>query len=359
MSKQHRGVARGDAIAIACVLVFAALLLPGVGEQRARGTTEMCAVNLGNLAIALGYYTTEHDGWFPGVNTTGVAVRATRAIWSSDPNALHRAELPVQNLDWLTPLARYTTALPDNRAARWHAVWEQFSCPAQATPSTPYAVDVVDVADFTALSWRAASYLMPASFSYWGQAQSGQILGYYAGLPTPIRAAVAPAYWEVRTPTFVSRLSDVGPAARKVFLADGTRYVDATGLVDFEINPFPDFFGAFSDSLAWWAGCNSTGVATGTRNWKGDAIATGSTPSGRNLDLTYRHRGSVGAPLNPGGRPGSVQANFGAINVLCFDGHVELLGDRASREIDRWYPIGAVVQQGVQTTTVPAGTVLP
>ena len=48
------------------------------------------------------------------------------------------------------------------------------------------------------------------------------------------------------------------------------------------------------------------------------------------------------------------------MNAVFFDGHVERLDDRASRDIDRWYPTGSVRSGDyVGMTTVPAGYVIP
>jgi prepilin-type processing-associated H-X9-DG protein len=85
-------------------------------------------------------------------------------------------------------------------------------------------------------------------------------------------------------------------------------------------------------------------------------VGAGSPANGKNLKLSYRHRGGRRSNAT------TCQANRGAANVAFFDGHVEELTDRESRRIDLWYPKGAVVTDGGSSegmTTKPPGYVIP
>ena len=51
--------------------------------------------------------------------------------------------------------------------------------------------------------------------------------------------------WEVTNEYYTSAITHVGPPSRKIFVADGTRYVAQGGIVDIDVAPDPGFFGAF------------------------------------------------------------------------------------------------------------------
>jgi len=76
---------------------------------------------------------------------------------------------------------------------------------------------------------------------------------------------------------------------------------------------------------------------------------------GRNLAWSYRHHSSSGRPLTDG-----VRSNSGEINALFFDGHVERLDDRQSRDIEYWYPSGStVIEKSEGLTDVPDNYKVP
>ncbi|HTY94511.1 MAG TPA: hypothetical protein VMC02_11520, partial [Steroidobacteraceae bacterium] len=105
---------------------------------------------------------------------------------------------------------------------------------------------------------------MPVFFQYVGQlqadtahgGQAARILGTYdhAGAAPPIKAQAAPSSWEMRVDDFLPMITRIGTPARKIFAADGTRYVDASTLLDYDPTPVPQYFGSFTSSGAWWAG---------------------------------------------------------------------------------------------------------
>src|SRR4029450_1178694 len=101
--------------------------------------------------------------------------------------------------------------------------------------------------EFTSLleGWSPLSYLMPAYFQYWGQLDT---LNATAGPNnTPYPTARASPSWEGRGEHFRSKLSEVGPPARKIAAADGTRYLDGppSYQLDHDVSPLPSLFGSF------------------------------------------------------------------------------------------------------------------
>ena len=329
-------------------------------------------------------YANDNADGLPGVNTTGLVTRAKIGV----AGALNPRTVPVQSYDWMTPLLQDDADLPGNRAARFHYVYSQYQCPEQTRTAILYTLGLnnsPDRADFAQYpTWPACSYLMPAYFSLWGRSYAQTILTYTETSPAlPIRARTILSSWEVQNDTYSSHLSQVGPASRKVFAADGTRYMDAFNVIDIDVNPDSSWYGAFSSLGAWWCGSTEYGVKTGSLNWNGRPISPGSPSQGLNLPVSYRHgppswgeqAASSGAVRLDGpeagdgelsgagmqiAQNGTAQGNTGYINAIFFDGHVETLSDRQSREISLWYPTGSTVQVSAQgMTDVPNGTVIP
>ena len=132
------------------------------------------------------------------------------------------------------------------------------------------------------------------------------------------------------------------------------RYLTAEGDVDFDIDPDATWFGSFSSNGAWWAGSQAYGVQSGTGNWDGSPVNAGSEAQGRNLPWSYRHGSATPRAMTQG-----VRDNAGEINAMFFDGHVARLDDRASRNIEFWYPSGTTANPGGGLTDVPQNYEVP
>jgi prepilin-type processing-associated H-X9-DG protein len=368
---------------IAALGLLAAILLPSLSYARNEARTLTCQDRLFAFGQALQTYVNANQDYIPGVNTSGVATRAKNGIWG----ALNPHTIPVQSYDWMTPLLQADPSLPDNRAARFQYLYAQYACPEQTRQSVLYQTGLnmcLDKADFLAYpSWPASSYLMPQYFSLWGTTYNGWALARKEGSSLLVTAACASPSWEVLNTTYSSHLSQVGPPASKIFVADGTRYMDANGLIDTDVQPEPQLFGAFASGGGWWCGGTEYGVKSNSLSWDGRHVNPGSPAQGQNLPASYRHRSSAaGGQAAPSGimplhltevgdaelindrtlpaRDGTVQGNNGYINAVYFDGHVETLNDRQSREISLWYPTGSIVQASSEGLTYAAnGTVIP
>jgi len=355
----RKGYTRVEVMAAAVAgSLLVGVVAPTLGGARGAARITLCEDVLKGIGLDLMIYTTENEEWFPGVNTTGVNIRAKQVLSAGDPEVLNDSALPVQNFDWMTPLAAHDLELPENRAERWQAVWDRYRCPAQTAETGLYCPSAPDCEDFAAYDWTATSYLMPVHFSYWGTNDETTVVGTMEGPGYPIHATVVPSSWEVTYADYRSRLGYISKPARKVFVADGTRYVMAGGSTDIDVTPYPVYFGAFTTSGTWWPGGNAYGVKEGSLNWDGDPVTDGSVSEGLNLLCSYRHPGTPRPSTDPL-FTGDAHQNYGGINALAFDGHLERLHDRTSREIDRWYPSGAVVQQGVGMTTEDEGFIVP
>lgn len=355
-------------VVVAIIALLISILLPSLSCAREKARAAKCGVTLRGFGGGLAAYGAENNEWIPGVNTSGVEVTVAKA--QRDINALRRASMPVQSYDWMSPFLSHETELGNNRAERFRTLINVYGCASLAAdkvnqPYPPNPGSMVDGVDFTmeiVMNYAPLSYLMPAEFQWWGQDWSGSAVAYYisgAGRLNPIRAAVTPQSFEAIPPgAYQSRLGMVGPPARKVAAADGLRFMDESLNIDFDVDPAPTWFGAFTSSGAWWAGSTEYGVQSGTSNWDGTIVnQPGSDPParGRNLAWSYRH-GCAGRDTVTQ----SVHNNPGEINALFFDGHVARLDDHASRKIDYWYPTGSIVQKPTEgLTDVPENFEVP
>jgi len=337
-------------VVIAIITLLVSILLPSLSVARQQARSVVCRANLHGIGRGLMVYTTEQKDWIPGVNTTGIALRVMKDRIASRPETLNNPRIPVQQWDWISPIILQDGGISGTRAERFRILTGKYRCPAQeGVESVLYpfgASDPVDREEFLkAGTWTALSYLMPSHFQYWGESEATRTLARTADTNQPIRPLIAPPNWEVRVKSYTSRLGSVGSPATKIAVADGTRYVTASGLIDHDVTLFPQFFGSFTCSSAWWSGSTEFGVKGGSKDWDGRSVVRASPSQGRNLSLSYRH-----------GRPGrgavTCDANKGAISAMFFDGHAELLSDRQSRSIDYWYPAGAVVRTPREGMTV-------
>ncbi|MGB0716819.1 MAG: hypothetical protein ACPGXK_13130, partial [Phycisphaerae bacterium] len=325
------------------IALLVSILLPSLKEARRQAKTVVCASQMKGMGTGLQTYLSEYEDWIPGINTSSVAMRANQ--FTTD--GLQNNFMPVQQFDWMTPIST-DTELPWQRSKRFHFLLNHMKCPSlQDIPAAAVAFDNTDDEDdFEEISeWPMISYLMPVSFQFWGDKDAGKPLSKTRGGLSflRVRALAAPEEYEtVRSERYISRIDRIGNPSEKLFVADGTRYLDDKLRLDFDVAPFPRHFGAFGTSGAFWRGSTAYGVREGAPMWA-DPLpvqggSRGSPSDGRNLQLTYRH-GERGVTN------GTPQKNPGSINAVFYDGHVDLLGDRESRRVDMWYPRGAVVKR--------------
>jgi prepilin-type N-terminal cleavage/methylation domain-containing protein/prepilin-type processing-associated H-X9-DG protein len=323
-------------VVVAIIALLMSILLPSLRAAREQARAVVCGQRMRDLGVGMATYFAEHEDWIPGINTTGVAVRA-----KMETAGLHNARLPVQSWDWMTPCIARSTAMPELRAKRFKELLNIFNCPSQQHYKATIWGSSSDRPDFEAEGdWTAVSFLMPVHFQYWGTKYQGQVLGQHeVNSADWIPVKTTPDFFEAIHPTYKSVLQQVGAPARKIAAADGTRYVN-TQTIDFDIHPDPNYFGAFAGCGAWWCGSHEYGVKTDSLNWSGRSVSADGKPvgQGRNLELSYRHGLMRGAGLS-----GTAQDDKGLINALFFDGSVRRLDDRQSRDPVYWYPKGTVV----------------
>ena len=345
-------------VVIAIIAMLISILLPSLSSAREQARAAVCGSNMRNFGTGLGSYLNDNEDWLPGCNTSGVAIRALQPAMYSSPGLLHRPDMPVQAWDWMTPVLAGSGELPGLRAKRFKFLLSEFRCPSQRYNSALYGLgDSPDKADFPPEApWPAVSYLMPGAFQYFGSDYTKDnnklvTLSKRYSVGGWIYAWWSDPYWAVLTKDFLPRIDDVGSPSRKVFVADGTRYLPSgEDPLDHDVSPVTNYYGSFGSSGAWWGGATDYGVRSGSMNWDDDPVSVHSESEGRNLPLSYRHGGQRDL------LSGDARSNRGAMQAVFFDGHVERMTDRRSREIRLWYPTGSVVQYtGQGMTTLEKG----
>ena len=327
-------------VVIAIIALLISILLPSLGAAREAAKASVCGAQLHGCGNGLAAYEAEYDGWLPGVNTSGVAIRALEFVLQTETWRLNDRRVPVQSHDWITPFLNLETPLTGKRVERFRVATDYYKCPSQVGVESELYTDGVtpDLDEFRAYNdWVALSYLMPVHFQFWGQQNAGRRLANQVGVPNrTVKSVAAPDYWEAFQEDYVSQIDRVGPPARKIAAADGTRYLTEDNVLDHDITPIARYFGSFTSSGGWWAASTAYGVRTGSKNWGDNTVSEGSPSEGHNLSLTYRH----------GKRGGTdCQTNKGKINALFFDGHIDKLTDQESRKIDYWYPSGSAIHE--------------
>lgn len=317
-------------VVISIIALLISILLPSLKCARDQAKSVKCGSTLRMLSNAAQSYATDFNSYYPGANTTGASL-----MEHYSDQEWHKDHIPVQRYDWITPLLTYETTLPAKRSSKFYTIFQEYQCPSiWADPPIIYSGSIPpDINDFRnePKPNPGISYLMPITFQHWGQNQKNITVGYdpldrrYG----EVKAEVGSLSWSTRTDEFISQLERVGPSAEKIMFADGTRYVDGgNGLVyDIDIHQNPSVFGSFTTSGGWWTGSTSYGIGSKDRTIDGRSPRDKSPSDGENQKWSYRH----GCDKD------------GKINAAFFDGHVQSLSNRESRNVNLWYPSGTVV----------------
>ncbi len=315
MSRLHRGVTFVEIlIGISLVSLFMGLTVPALLNAKSSARSAVCASTQKRLHHAALAYSVNDNEWIPGVNRTGLRYHQTvNAALLLEGNTT--PSTPTTTYDWISPVIGEDAKLSPNRAERTKQIFEELGCP-EATrlndKTWGYSNDLHS--DFVPLlereGIRQISYLAPAPFHFAGPGYSPTEYRRYP-FPGP---AVPPR-------KYLPRLENVGKQhSTKVFMADGTRFLTAGGVLDFDVSPKPEYYGSFTTSTPIYVG--STAYGTGPSSPGFDIGGFGHAVHAERRRLSYRHGG--------------------AINVTYFDGHVAPMTERDSKtDASPWYPTGS------------------
>ena len=329
-------------VVIAIIALLIGILLPALGAARSTARSMVDQSQLRTMSQGQNFYASDNSDYYACATTSGwagsVGIKPSR-------NSTPRREnyegdtteiTPVQYYDFISPTIGEELGLSSNRAVRVAGIVNDFADPAASEFSTVYTGssggDINDFNDYIDdnRGYMQVSYLMPGAFSVWGTPSPGGFIpgqgitsgdegrweSLYGNVPASWGGTQGPASpgigTSVKTPHgFRNRMDQVGSPSAKIIVADGTRYVDEGGILDFDASARAGTFGMFT---------------SGTPQWSGN-IAYGADARGapNNLPLSFRH------PNN-------------SLNAAFFDGHTEnLKQEEVWRDMSQWAPTGSVV----------------
>ncbi len=313
------------AVVAGMVSALVGITAPVVVGVRAGARQAACLSQQRTLHIAMVQYSLSDQRRLPGVNRTGLrymgSVANVQAMLGDKS-----ATTPVSSFDWISPILGEEMGFSKNRAARTAQIFDLLACPeATHTCDKLYARTFVsDLDDFDAIQenegYGQISYLSPAAFHLRGRGFSAsQFMTYRWRGP-----AVIPD-------RYVPRLDDVGNPSGKVFVADGTRYLTRSGILDFDVNPIPKYFGSFTSSGPIYAASTAYGDKPNRPQFS-DELRPGQPVHEDNWKMSYRHRGQINAMMFDGSAQGMDRVTANTDATLWYPGGSVFTGDSATEE---------------------------
>lgn len=301
-------------VIIALITLLIGILGPALGVARSSARETACAVAQRRLFDATAIWSLKNRDMLPGINTTGRKYlgdlqNVQTMLFYSTPDT------PTSVYDWISPVIGESAGLDANRARRTKQIFEDLGCAAAGEQNDKLFGTAPDKAtDFQPLLESEGigqiSYLAPGAFQLLGPAPNadGRRFGWRGPAIPPVR--------------YRPRMDLVGKQmAEKIFVADGTRYVTRRGVLDFDVDPTPRYYGSFTSSSPIYTASTAYGQKPQSAEFAGERRETVSNYP-KNRDLSYRHRGRI--------------------NVTYFDGHVGALDEPTSkRDAAPWYPSGS------------------
>ena len=302
-------------VVVAIIAILIGLLLPALGKARAASWQVTGSSMQSQLFKGMAAYSAGNEDWIPSINTSGLRIHNGGGI---TPAQLAKSHLPVQSFDWMTSCL-VADELPENRAERFYTLLNRFRDPAQKIRVYEYFQAPSDRPDFDRImaerdGFPAVSFLMPGPFAYAGRSILGELdpVTFTQGFiqvgieETPMRQYEGNARYK-------PRMDRLGQTSLKVAMADGFRYMEASGVVDFDAVIRPSSFGSFTSTTPAFVRSTEYGV-----------VGSGNPANGAQLELSYRHSGKM--------------------NALFFDGHGSSFGIEESQDPTYWAPSGYTIR---------------
>jgi len=300
-------------VVVAILAVLVGILLPALSRARA-SAWEVGSSNMQRqLILGLVAYGSDNDQWIPGVNTSSRNL-ADGASPSEIDDMNTRSSEPVQWGDWKTN-ALQGANLPVDREQRFYMLFEQYADPANPLRAVTYrggGPGTTEMTEYIAEekfeNIRSPSFLMPMIWQLFGGtrdggSQDGKLRGSDRSSWDDLKGIL------LAPENYAPRLDRIGHASLKIAIADGTRYLEDDGSADVQVSYSHGSWGSFTDR---WP-LKTTSTAWGRYGSGGDDDSPGA-----NLEHCYRHGGRMDAAF--------------------WDGHVELLDPKESRNPVHWAP---------------------
>jgi prepilin-type N-terminal cleavage/methylation domain-containing protein/prepilin-type processing-associated H-X9-DG protein len=314
-------------VVIGIIALLISILLPSLAKARAAAQSVACQANIRSILQGMQIFASQNKGQIPGS-----AYTSARFLYGSGSNDVANGKKSaignsnkcpgiVQVFDWASPIAkvmgmRFNENDTDNdRLIRYQQVRDmpQFRCPSNDVISSTYTGSTPQVP-----VGRTISYCAPMAFLIAGGTGLGtagvELMPSFPGAP------VLPSSYNVR-------VSKVGDASQKVFIADGAKFSDPTHQPDADISIFGSMGGAFADQ---------GGYTIFSRAWC-RTMVPGNTGTGAfDPRVWYARHGS--SKVLKGAKGGAYRLNVGF-----FDGHAENMDDLAASNPRFYFPKGTSI----------------
>lgn len=294
-------------VVIGIIALLVSMLLPVLNNARRAARTVQCASNIRQILLGMQMYVGENKGYFPGgPNSSGAFLLEPGYDDFNCPNIS-------QIWDWQAPIGHMLGAnFPTDgdhasRAKRFSLLvtFPAFTCPDNDYLATPYSPPIAGLPTTIVCSYNLA---------YVFQLRHSPGPGY-----------TAPVYYNPPE-GYTPKVGDVGDASRKIYIADGARYSNATTVPDYDLNIKGSNGGTYGDVGAFDSFSNSLSRKGAPGNGQTD-------PSKDSRQYGFRH----------GSRQVHAPADAYRFNAGFFDGHVETMGDLQGADPGLWTPRGTVV----------------
>jgi prepilin-type N-terminal cleavage/methylation domain-containing protein/prepilin-type processing-associated H-X9-DG protein len=255
-------------VVIAIIALLIGILLPALSSARESARNVVCKSTMRGLAQLNLLYANENNDSYSSPVNVGIQYTVLSIVPGERP-AFGGAALegnttpttPTQTMDWMSPIAGDAYGLSSNRAERTAQLFNDFGCATASNFNTEIfdGSDAGDLEDFEELAQagiKQISYLMPTGFAQLsrdargyleGLASAASVGGAVANVPQ-INGFMSPG--GIQQPVnFRHKLTRIGKSqSSKVMFADGTRYYDERGVLDFDASTETDFYGSFTSS---------------------------------------------------------------------------------------------------------------
>jgi prepilin-type N-terminal cleavage/methylation domain-containing protein/prepilin-type processing-associated H-X9-DG protein len=313
-------------VVIGIIALLISILLPSLQRARRAANSVACAANLRSILGAMQMYIAENKGFIPGGPNTSARHLLLTPTPPADTGSGMQAPYSETNCpdisqiwDWQAPLARML-GIPFNggattadRQERMIGLfnYEAFTCPEYKALADPFPAGG---------GWPTTNHPSYATAMVFHM--KNQPTGGGGGRMQAFREWNPP-------PDYNQKITKVGDTARKIFIADGARFVTQTNPPTYTttVNSSSTQGGAYASTGAW----NKV-----DRAWDRSMAPGNGGTVGRMEDprlFSFRHGNA-----KPFGAADTYRFNAGF-----FDGHVESLGDLQASDPGMWLPKGTSV----------------
>jgi prepilin-type N-terminal cleavage/methylation domain-containing protein/prepilin-type processing-associated H-X9-DG protein len=321
-------------VVIGIIALLISILLPALGRARKAANSVKCAANLRSILQGMQVYASQNNGAIPGsAHTTArfIYLEPTNPDPTLNP-AYSDTNCPsvVGIFDWSSPIARVMGvkfeegANGAQRTRRFQQMrdYSGFQCPENQFLASRFSGSPLNAGTGPMISYNTAmGFLLTRNTGGSGASGIGRTVGRLD---------------QNQPPGYNVKVSKVGNAARKIYIADGARFSNTATVPDYDLTYTGSNGGAF---------CDQGAAMRFSQSWdRGLAQGNNNRANGTNDARVYAYRHGPTLLRSKGG-------SF-RFNVGFFDGHVETLDDLTGADPTMWFPKGT--QLGVDSNQMYA-----